>query len=53
MAKAVYVGVGSKAHKMKKAYISSDRKKEWISYLEDLKSTYSRRPALQAELRKL
>jgi len=39
--------------KMKKAYISSDRKKEWISYLEDLKSTYSRRPALQAELCKL
>jgi len=39
--------------KMKQAYLSSGRKAEWLSYLEGLKSTYSRRPALQAELRKL
>ena len=39
--------------KMKQAYLASGRKKEWLSYLEGLKSTYSRRPALQAELRKL
>jgi hypothetical protein len=38
---------------MKNAYLASDRKTEWLAYLEDLKSTYSRRPALQAELRKL
>jgi len=39
--------------KMKQAYLSSGRKTEWLSYLNGLKSTYSRRPALQAELRKL
>ncbi len=39
--------------KMKQAYLSSGRKAEWLSYLDGLKSTYSRRPALQAELRKL
>jgi uncharacterized Zn finger protein len=39
--------------KMKQAYLSSGRKTEWLSYLDGLKSTYSRRPALQAELRKL
>jgi len=39
--------------KMKQAYLASGRRAEWISYLEGLKSTYSRRPALQAELRKL
>ena len=39
--------------KMKQAYLSSDRKVEWLAYLEGLKSTYSRRPALQNELRKL
>lgn len=39
--------------KMKQAYLASGRKAEWLSYLEGLKSTYSRRPALQAELRKL
>jgi uncharacterized Zn finger protein len=39
--------------KMKQAYLSSGRKTEWLSYLDELKSTYSRRPALQAELRKL
>jgi uncharacterized Zn finger protein len=39
--------------KMKQAYLASGRKEEWSSYLEGLKSTYSRRPALQAELRKL
>jgi uncharacterized Zn finger protein len=38
--------------KMKQAYLSSGRKAEWLSYLDGLKSTYSRRPALQAELRK-
>ena len=39
--------------KMKQAYLSSGRKVEWLAYLEGLKSTYSRRPALQNELRKL
>ncbi len=39
--------------KMKQAYLASGRKEEWLFYLEGLKSTYSRRPALQAELRKL
>jgi len=39
--------------KMKQAYLSSGRKAEWFSYLGELKNTYSRRPALQAELRKL
>jgi uncharacterized Zn finger protein len=39
--------------KMKQAYLFSGRKAEWLSYMEGLKSTYSRRPALQAELRKL
>lgn len=39
--------------KTKKAYLVSDRKTEWLAYLESLKSTYSRRPALQAELKKL
>ena len=39
--------------KMKQAYLSSGRKAEWLSYLGGLKSTYSHRPALQAELRKL
>jgi len=39
--------------KMKQAYLSSGRKEEWLSYLDELKNTYSRRPALQAELRKL
>jgi uncharacterized Zn finger protein len=39
--------------KMKQAYLSSGRKAEWLSYLDGLKSTYSRRPALQAELRML
>jgi uncharacterized Zn finger protein len=39
--------------KMKNAYLASDRKTEWLAYLEDLKSTYSRRPALQVELRTL
>jgi uncharacterized Zn finger protein len=37
--------------KMKQAYLSSGRKAEWFSYLDELKNTYSRRPALQAELR--
>ncbi|MEI8132367.1 MAG: SWIM zinc finger family protein [Leptolinea sp.] len=39
--------------KMKKAYLSSGKKAEWLAYLEGLKNAYSRRPALQAELIKL
>jgi uncharacterized Zn finger protein len=39
--------------KMKQAYLSSGKNTEWLAYLDGLKSTYSRRPALQAELRKL
>ncbi|MHB8775097.1 MAG: hypothetical protein ACYC6U_08330, partial [Bellilinea sp.] len=33
--------------KMKQAYLSTGRKAEWQAYLGGLKSTYSRRPALQ------
>lgn len=39
--------------KIKQAYFTTDRRKDWVSYLDGLKSTYARRPALQAELRKL
>ena len=39
--------------KMKQAYLSTGRKAEWQAYLDGLKNTYSRRPALQAELKKL
>jgi uncharacterized Zn finger protein len=39
--------------KIKQAYLSSGRKSDWQIYLDGLKNTYSRRPALQAELRKL
>jgi len=39
--------------KAKKAYLHAGRQAEWQSYLTRLKVTYSRRPALQAELRKL
>ncbi|HVP21407.1 MAG TPA: SWIM zinc finger family protein [Anaerolineaceae bacterium] len=39
--------------KVKQAYLSTGRKAEWQGYLDGLKSTYSRRPALQAELKKL
>ena len=39
--------------KMKQAYLSSGRNADWVAYLDGLKGTYSRRPALQAELRKL
>jgi uncharacterized Zn finger protein len=39
--------------KMKQAYLAIGRKAEWQAYLDGLKSTYSRRPALQAELKKL
>ena len=39
--------------KMKQAYLSSGKEPECQAFLDDLKSTYARRPALQAELRKL
>lgn len=39
--------------RMKQAYLFTGRKAEWQAYLDGLKSTYSRRPALQAELKKL
>jgi len=39
--------------KMKQAYLSAGRNAEWLAYLDGLKQTYARRPALQAELRKL
>lgn len=48
-----YAIAGRWLSKMKQAYVSIDRKAEWQAYLDRLKSTYSRRPALQAELRKL
>jgi uncharacterized Zn finger protein len=48
-----YVTAARWLAKMKQAYLSSGRKAEWLSYLQELKDTYSRRPALQAELRTL
>ena len=39
--------------KMKQAYLSTGRISEWLAYLDELKSTYARRPALLAELMKL
>jgi uncharacterized Zn finger protein len=39
--------------KMKQAYIQSGRTVQWQAYLDHLKTTYARRPALQAELRRL
>ena len=39
--------------KAKKAYLLSGQEAEWQDYLKRLKTTYARRPALQAELRKL
>jgi uncharacterized Zn finger protein len=48
-----YVTAARWLAKMKQASLSSGRKEEWLSYLNELKNTYSRRPALQAELRKL
>jgi len=48
-----YAAAARRLAKMKQAYLTAGRKEEWLSYLEGLKSTYSRRPALQAELRKL
>jgi uncharacterized Zn finger protein len=38
---------------MKQAYIQKGELAEWEAYLSNLKSTYARRPALQAELKKL
>ena len=48
-----YAIAGRWLSKMKQAYVSTDRKAEWQAYLDGLKSTYSRRPALQAKLREL
>jgi uncharacterized Zn finger protein len=48
-----YVAAGRWLAKIKQAYSSSGRKADWQAYLDGLKTTYSRRPALQAELRKL
>jgi uncharacterized Zn finger protein len=39
--------------KAKKAYLETGRQKEWQGYLTNLKTTYARRPALQAALRQL
>ena len=39
--------------KMKKAYLTTGRKAEWLAYLAALKAKYARRPALQAELSRL
>lgn len=48
-----YAIAGHWLAKMKQAYVSSGRKAEWQAYLDELKNSYSRRSALQAELRKL
>jgi uncharacterized Zn finger protein len=39
--------------KMKQAYQIMGKEVQWRDYLDGLKNTYSRRPALQAELKKL
>ncbi len=39
--------------KAKQAYLATGRESEWLAYLDGLKSKYSRRPSLQAELRRL
>lgn len=47
---------GAAAHwltKMKAAFVSRGQEREWKDYLEELRNKYSRRPALQAELRRL
>jgi hypothetical protein len=47
---------GAAAHwltKMKAALLSRGQEREWKDYLEGLRNKYSRRPALQAELRRL
>jgi len=38
---------------MKRAYIHKGESAEWEVYLSNLKSAYVRRPALQAELKRL
>jgi uncharacterized Zn finger protein len=38
---------------MKRAYIQKGKLAEWEAYLSSLKGTYARRPALQAELKRL
>jgi len=48
-----YAAAGRWLAKMKQAYSSSGRKTDWQAYLDGLKTNYSRRSALQAELRKL
>ena len=47
---------GAAAHwltKMKAVFVSRGQEREWKDYLEELRNKYSRRPALQAELRRL
>jgi len=47
---------GAAAHwltKMKAAFVSRGQEREWKDYVEELRNKYSRRPALQAELRRL
>lgn len=39
--------------KAKKAYLQAGRKADWDAYLASLRTTYARRPALQAALRSL
>ncbi len=39
--------------RMKRAYLLKGEADEWEAYLSNLKRTYARRPALQAELKKL
>lgn len=48
-----YSAAGRWLAKAKKAYLLSGQEAEWQDYLTRLKTTYARRPALQAELRKL
>lgn len=39
--------------RMKQAYLQKGEPAEWEAYLSNLKNTYARRPALQAELKRL
>ena len=48
-----YAAAATWLRRMKKAFSVLERQQDWNDYLRDLKYRYARRPALQAELKKL
>ena len=48
-----YAAAATWLRRMKKAFSVLERQQDWNDYLRDLKYQYARRPALQAELKKL